>query len=62
MVKAVLQLVFLVQVLSVLAATARPLEGDVGTGTGSWLESSVGMLTQLLVGSKSGSNPRTHCC
>lgn len=63
MAKVVLLLVFLVQVMSVLAAAARSLEGDAGTGTGSWLESGVGMLTQLLLGAKSsGSNPRTHCC
>ncbi|ONM18682.1 hypothetical protein ZEAMMB73_Zm00001d004250 [Zea mays] len=59
--KVVLLVIFLVQVLSVLAAAARPLaEGDAGTD--SWLESGVGMLTQLLLGAKSGSNPRTHCC
>lgn len=62
MAKVVLLLVFLVQVMSVLAATARPLEGDAGASS-SWLESGVGMLTQLLLGAKqSGSNKRTHCC
>ena len=63
MAKVVLLLVFSVQVMSVLAAAARPLEGDAGTGTGRWLESAVGMLTQLLLGAKSsGSNSGTHCC
>lgn len=63
MAKLVLLLLVLVQAMSVLlAAAARPLEvDDAGTG-GSWLESGIGMLTQLLLGAKSGSNPRTHCC
>lgn len=61
MAKVVLLLVVLVQAMSVLlAAAARPLEADAGTG--GWLESGIGMLTQLLLGAKSGSNPRTHCC
>ncbi|OEL34749.1 hypothetical protein BAE44_0004233 [Dichanthelium oligosanthes] len=48
--RTVLLLVVLVHVLGVLAAAARPLEGDARTG--GWLESGIGMVTQLLRGAK----------
>ena len=53
-------LVLVVQILSVLAAAARPLEGDAGTD--GWLEGGIGMVTQMLRGAKSGPNPVSHCC
>ncbi|KAJ1270481.1 hypothetical protein BS78_06G055000 [Paspalum vaginatum] len=65
MAKVVLLLVFLAQAMSVLAAAARTLgedEGDAGTTKHGWLGSGIGMFTQLLLGVKSRSNPRTHCC
>ncbi|KAF8765945.1 hypothetical protein HU200_007982 [Digitaria exilis] len=63
-VKALL-VVILVQVLGVLAVVAaRPLqEGAAGArGDGGWMAGSIGMITQMLLGSKSGSNPKSHCC
>ncbi|TKW03786.1 hypothetical protein SEVIR_7G066200v4 [Setaria viridis] len=60
--RTVLLLVLLAQVLCVLAAAARPLEGGAGTTGSGWLGSGIGMVTQLLRGAKSGRNPRTHCC
>ncbi|PAN37491.1 hypothetical protein PAHAL_7G111300 [Panicum hallii] len=61
--RTVLLLVLLVHVLA--AAAARPLEGRAAAGTtaaGVWLESGIGMVTELLRAAKSGPNPRTHCC
>jgi hypothetical protein len=57
MAKVVLLLLFVMQLYSVLAAAGRPLAGD-----GQWLENGIGMVTQMLGGVKSRSNPRTHCC
>ncbi|KAF8780744.1 hypothetical protein HU200_001352 [Digitaria exilis] len=69
MARKALLLVILVQVLGVLAAAAAarplPLEegGAGGNGSGGWMAGSIGtMVTQLLLGSKSGSNPKSHCC
>ncbi|PUZ46703.1 hypothetical protein GQ55_7G103800 [Panicum hallii var. hallii] len=62
--RTVLLLVLLVHVLAA-AAAARPLEGRASAGTtaaGVWLESGIGMVTELLRAAKSGPNPRTHCC
>jgi hypothetical protein len=54
----VLLVVFLVQMLNVMAASARPLKGD-----GGWLESGVGsVVVEMLAGLKSKGNPPTHCC
>jgi hypothetical protein len=53
----VLLVVFLVQLFSVMAVSARTLKGD-----GSWLENGVGTVAELLAVLKSGGNPPTHCC
>jgi hypothetical protein len=53
----VLLVVFLVQMLNVIAVSARTLRGD-----GGWLESGVGTVVEMLAGLKSGGNPPTHCC
>ncbi|TVU03179.1 hypothetical protein EJB05_51281, partial [Eragrostis curvula] len=61
--KLALLLVVLVQVVSILAAAARPLEGDAaGTNGGGWLERGIGMVTQMLGAAKSRASPKTHCC
>jgi hypothetical protein len=60
MAKVALLFVVLVQVLSVLAAAARPLEAN-AAGSSGWLETGIEMVTQML-GTKSRANPRTHCC
>ncbi|KAF0931409.1 hypothetical protein E2562_004540 [Oryza meyeriana var. granulata] len=54
--KAVLLLLFVMNFVSVLAVVARPLEGD------GWLESGIGMVTEMLRATKSGPSRRTHCC
>ena len=56
-IRMVLLVVFLVQMLNVMAVSARPLKGD-----GSWLENGVETVVEMLGGLKSRSNPRTHCC
>ncbi|KQJ82132.1 hypothetical protein BRADI_5g06504v3 [Brachypodium distachyon] len=59
MAKLVVVLLFLTQIFGLhLAAAARPLQ----EGHGAWMENGIEMLTQLLGGSKSGSNGRGHCC
>ena len=59
MVRAALLLLVVVQVLSVLAAAARPLAGD---GMDGLLEDGIGMVAQILGAAKSGPNPPSHCC
>ena len=59
MVRAALLLLLVVQVLSVLAAAARPLAGDEMDGL---LVDGIGMVTQILGAAKSGPNPPSHCC
>uniref|UniRef100_A0A0E0LDP7 Uncharacterized protein n=1 Tax=Oryza punctata TaxID=4537 RepID=A0A0E0LDP7_ORYPU len=54
--KAVLLLLFVINVVSVVAVAARPLEVD------GWSESGIGMVTEMLRAAKSGSSGRTHCC
>ncbi|GJN03228.1 hypothetical protein PR202_ga20648 [Eleusine coracana subsp. coracana] len=61
-VKLALMLVVLVQIVTVLAAAARPLEGNAGSRGGGWLESGIGMVTQMVGSVKPRANPRTHCC
>ncbi|KAF8765946.1 hypothetical protein HU200_007983 [Digitaria exilis] len=60
MAKAVLLLVLVMQVLGVLAATARPLVAM--DGTDGLLEDGIGMVTQIFGAAKSGPNPPSHCC
>uniref|UniRef100_J3LWY9 Uncharacterized protein n=1 Tax=Oryza brachyantha TaxID=4533 RepID=J3LWY9_ORYBR len=59
MAKVALLLLFLVQIMNVIggAAAARPLQERAGCG---WAETAIGMVTELLGGVKSGSNPNTH--
>ncbi|KAL5215480.1 hypothetical protein ABZP36_006881 [Zizania latifolia] len=60
--KVAMLLLFLVQIMNVLggAAAARPLQlaGDGGR----WMESAIGMVTEMLRGATSQPNPSTHCC
>ncbi|KQJ82131.1 hypothetical protein BRADI_5g06485v3 [Brachypodium distachyon] len=56
MIRMVLLSVFLVQILNVMAVSARTLKGD------GWLEDGIGMVMEMLGDLKSGSNPPTHCC
>uniref|UniRef100_A0A0D9WSA9 PGG domain-containing protein n=1 Tax=Leersia perrieri TaxID=77586 RepID=A0A0D9WSA9_9ORYZ len=54
--KAALLFLLVINIVSVLAVAARPLEGD------GWLESGIGMVTEMLRAAKSGPSGRTHCC
>jgi hypothetical protein len=56
MAKVVVLLLLAIQILSVLAGAARPLEGYHG-----WMDNGIGMVTQILA-SPSHSNPAGHCC
>lgn len=61
--KKVLVVLFMVQVLSVLAAAARPLARE-GSGAG-WLDDGLSMsevVLQILRAAKSGHSPPSHCC
>uniref|UniRef100_A0A8R7TIQ2 Uncharacterized protein n=1 Tax=Triticum urartu TaxID=4572 RepID=A0A8R7TIQ2_TRIUA len=52
----VLLVVLLVQMLSVMAVSARTLTGD------AWLTDGIGMVMEMFGDLKSGSSPPTHCC
>uniref|UniRef100_A0A453BTL9 Uncharacterized protein n=2 Tax=Triticinae TaxID=1648030 RepID=A0A453BTL9_AEGTS len=52
----VLLVVLLVQMLNVMAVSARTLKG------GAWLKDGIGMVMEMLGDLKSGSSPPTHCC
>jgi hypothetical protein len=58
---AALLVVFLVQILSVLAAAARPLAGDDGSD-GGWLDGGLGVVAEIIRAAKSGPGPPSHCC
>jgi hypothetical protein len=55
MANVVVLLLLAMEILSVLAGAARPLEGGHG-----WMENGIGMVTQMLVSSHP--NPKGHCC
>ncbi|RCV33147.1 hypothetical protein SETIT_7G059000v2 [Setaria italica] len=57
--KVALLVLFLVQILSVLAAAARPLAGD---GAGGWLDSGLGVVAEIFRAAKSGPSPPSSCC
>ncbi|OEL34750.1 hypothetical protein BAE44_0004234 [Dichanthelium oligosanthes] len=59
MAKVALLVLFLVEILSVLAAAARPLAGD---GSGGWLDDGLGVVAEILRAAKSGPGPPSHCC
>ncbi|PAN37492.1 hypothetical protein GQ55_7G103700 [Panicum hallii var. hallii] len=55
-----LLVLFLLQILSVLAAAARPLAGD--DGSAGWLDDGLGAVLEIFRAAKSGPGPPSHCC
>ncbi|KQJ82133.1 hypothetical protein BRADI_5g06523v3 [Brachypodium distachyon] len=59
MVKAVVLLLFVMQIFCGFASAARPLQ----EGHGGWMENGIEMVTRMLGSVKqSGSNGHGHCC
>ncbi|OEL34747.1 hypothetical protein BAE44_0004231 [Dichanthelium oligosanthes] len=54
--KLVLLLVFLIQIVNMLAVSARPFKGE------GWLGEGIEMVVDMLGDKKSTSNPPSHCC
>ena len=61
MARAALLVLLLVQILSVLAAAARPLARGEGSSDG-WLDGGLGEVLEIFRAAKSGSGPPSHCC
>ncbi|KAG2571433.1 hypothetical protein PVAP13_7KG397255 [Panicum virgatum] len=61
MAKAALLVLLLVQILSVLAAAARPLARGEGSSDG-WLNGGLGGVLEIFRAAKSGPGPPSHCC
>ena len=61
MARAALLVLLLVQILSVLAAAARPLAKGEGSSDG-WLDDGLGVVLEIFRAAKSGPGPPSHCC
>jgi len=59
--RAAMLVLLLVQILSVLAAAARPLARGEGSDDG-WLDGGLGVVLEIFRAAKSGPGPPSHCC